>query len=109
MKLGVGRRIREALFISFLATGAGCIGVVACNPTQKQVARTVVDLAPGGCVLITAVIPGEKDDQVCATVEELQPFVSHILAARKAAAAARASVAASAPVAGPSAAPAASK
>lgn len=97
MKLGIGSPYRIAppaparrrsimpIIVAVMALAVGALAsVAACTPEQKHVARTAVDLAEANCVIIAGATDNETIDKVCATAEELAPYVRMILRDRKA-------------------------
>lgn len=71
------RAFVSVLGVCALAWVAGR-SVTACTTAQKQVARTVVDVADDACVFIPQATGG-----VCVTADEIRNFLDQILAARR--------------------------
>ncbi len=63
--------IKHATVRAFLFAGLG-LGLVvfdACNPGQKQAARTAVDFAQTACIIANAALPDERVKTVCGIVD----------------------------------------
>lgn len=80
-----------------LVTLITLLALSGCTLAQKEVAKTVLDIARNACSLYAAQT-GVTVQDVCATEEQLRPFIDSILAAQRAAGAQRtAGVCAAAP------------
>ena len=71
-----------------LATLVALIALSSCTLAQKEAAKTVLDVARNACSLYAAQT-GVSVQDVCATEEQLRPFIDSILAAQRAAGAQR--------------------
>ena len=73
--------------MTMLAIGFG-VGVLAggelaCSPSSRETVREIVPPATRAlCILLHAITSSGTVDEVCATAEELAPFVPEILARR---------------------------
>lgn len=75
------RRTFVHLALAFVCGGA--VAQIACSPAQRETVREVTPPATRAlCVLLRAFSSSGTVDEVCATAEELAPFVPEILAAR---------------------------
>jgi len=62
------------------------LSCAACGAITKEDVKSIVDLSDTACVLLDKTVEDKTTDQVCATQEELKPYVDKILSARKMAA-----------------------
>lgn len=79
---------RLVLFVASCVVGVALFAAdPACTPQQAQdVAHVAPPLLHAGCVVIHALDPGSKEDGLCATADELAPFLGELAASRRAAA-----------------------
>ncbi len=71
----------RSTFFGFLVGAA--LAVVACTPREREAVQPYVGPATSiGCILLRAFTTSGTVDEVCATAEELAPFVQSILEAR---------------------------
>jgi hypothetical protein len=73
--------------VSFLLGGLLCgwlaFEITACTPAQREIAAVVVPAVQrGACVILRALAPDGVTDTICATADELAPFVRTLLEER---------------------------
>ena len=79
--------LRHAVFVAgvVLAFGSVLMCGPACTPADRAaVAQTAPSAIEGACVLLHALAKSGAADSVCATAEDLAPFVGVVLATRAA-------------------------
>lgn len=75
LRVGVWQAFSALILAAFLF-------VVSCTPAQRADVRDALPAVEAGCVLLHAIAHDGRADDICATAEDLAPFVRAMLEAR---------------------------